>query len=298
MIEDNQPSLESEPPWQLKVTASLLMWGGISSVCELIAGMMNRNIRLDFGFISILLAFGLLRRSRPSIFWAKWLSLFFAGVMLIVTFITVSKTAILGGNLWEQLPVDGSLDEAGGFGAIIASIVLLSLVIGCAATFLLPPVKRWLDLPELPTNSHGNRSWLWTIALLSTLFASSQLMTESKHDQDLASLYLADTTITLRDHVTGKTISSGQISPKTKRSKKQKAKEYWNISTRVGPSQEGGSNVAFRLGGKVIGKLELEASSEGYEPTPLIVDQTTPKQLDVSLKPLKQSEGDPNPAAP
>ena len=45
---------------------------------------------------------------------------------------------------------------------------------------------------------------------------------------------------------------------------------------------------------------KLEASSEGYETTPLVVDETTPKQLDVSLKPLKRGEGDANatPAAP
>ena len=285
MIEDNQPSLESEPPWQLKVTASLLMWGGGAGLCKTIAGIMDGSIKSDFGFISILLAFGLLRRSRPSIFWAKWLSLLFASVMVIVTFITLSKTAILGGNLWEQLGVDGILDKVG---VIVAS----SFVIWSAATFLLPPVKRWLALPELPTNSHGNRSWLWTIALLSVLFNSSQLMTESKHERDLASLFLADTTITLRDEVTGKAISSGQISPKTKRSNKQKAKEHWNISTKISSSPDGGSNVAFRLGGKVIGKLELEASSEGYETTLLIVDETAPKQLHVSLKPLKRGEGE------
>lgn len=290
--EDMNQRLHMEPPWQLKLTAVLVLWFGIGGVWGMISSLISGDgLSVNFNALYILGAFGLLRRSRRSIFWVKWpvriVSIVVTGILAVILF----RWLVFGDSLASQV---GATSEQ--WPPIVpTTYVHLPLAIALffwpAVSFSLPPVRDFLAFPELPRNLPGTRAWLGVAAAVLTPLAMQSDWRENEVRFVTENTFEANVRIAVTDAETGKPLGMIQakrtLLPGQWFEVSRQRGETWEVESDNAVSRDNSLEGMLVVKGKVLKSLRLQIGVPEYEPQDITIDKTTPPELVVKLKPVK-----------
>lgn len=286
--------LHMEPPWQLKLTAVIVLWIGVSSALAMISKWIEGTWAMNLAFLYAFGAFGLLRRSPRSIFWVKWtmrITVLFAFLLLFSWMISsFNDLRFLDAQYSPGLSEDGILNWMFPLPFLSVIHVLIGVVLFAwpAFSFSIPAVQLFLGLPELPQNSRTTRSWLGVSAVLLLFTSAFSAWNEDVLRFANANTFTADIAFTVKDSKSGVVIDDyiARLNPIPRLHqdhipKADEAKLIYNLH-REGDT----SRKTMTIKGKVVHSAVLVITTGEHETEIVTIDKDTPSELTVELEPL------------
>lgn len=290
--EEMNQRLHMEPPWQLKLTAVLVLWFGINESWDILSGLAEGKLKLNPGCLYTLGAFGLLRRSRRSVLFVKLLMALicisfgvFIGLILWSGFTTGWDPVSLWFDAQHSLPPSGITGK-------LATLLEVGFFACIAVTLSLRSVRDFLALPPLPQNLPHTRAWMGVMTIILSWMVVEQDWKQKVASYRIQNNFDRDVSIVATDAVTRKrlrdiTVKEFQfegwswLTVETER-------ESWKAGYSAhGSGEEVFTSVHIECWHRLT-PLRLAVSSPGYEQAEITIDKTTPAELLVKLKPVKR----------
>lgn len=256
-------------PFSIRVAGLLCIATGVNSILGMVAQIANGKFLLDFGFVFLVLGWGLMA-GRPTS--RRWLLFLFGSGAILFTILAIWMT-------WEYF-MSSSPHDAATFYNGIADVAYT----GCLATFVVATliradIRSWFEIPR--TEPAPGASWTLPAAVAFAIVLGQQTLHEGRTKASAERAFPIFTTVAFRDAETGERIDS--ISYRTNEAVRPSGDPF-STSLRVSISSSADEGVGVALKGIAIEPVEVTFTAEGYTPKVVRLTESSPEMMTLELK--------------
>lgn len=269
--------MSSFPPRHICIVGALAVAAGVSSIVDMIAGLIGGAFSFDLGFVGIPIGYGILIGRSSSRKWAIFFAA--AGALFLAGFGGWAFLEHLTGS--DRLPYPN--------GTYTATELVIALV-SCAYVLLIlcrRANREWFaSISEDPTSS---KSFAWAIAVTSAVLLLSHHATEWWVEKTHAQIFPFRVIVTpYNSHNGGGLSSISYASDAISFGSSLKAD-----LPKVGVSFIGGRDgMQLEFSGVATHPVEVTLMSEGFENTPITLDQNSDDEIRVAMLPIKTTKSE------
>lgn len=259
------------PPRHICIVSALLISVGVSSVIEMIAGIFDDRFEINFGFVFIVIGYGLLIGRSSSRKWALIYS--FMGLIAVTMICTWHAYFYLAG----KKQVDFSYYSIG-------LTLLISATVTSLYSILVLKSKRHLDwFGSIKEDTVAAKSITLSVALVVSLIAIYQHLDDWEEEQNQKKMFTYDIKIIPYNTVTGEGLRSFSHSNTSHDFATTKTKKHLTQQVQFTSTENG---IVLGCTGTAARPFTITLQSEGFYDQLINIDANTGSQLRIPMQPI------------